>query len=130
MRGKPTGARTVSAVLTQLTMVLGYAVASNWIRSNPADHVSEKQGRPRRVDKEKVLSKAEARRLIEATPDRWRPFIWTALATGMRKSELAGLQWGGRRLRGGADPRSASALPQEVHNAEERARSSRDSPRA
>ena len=94
MLGKPTGARTVSAVLTQLTMVLNYAVESNWIRSNAAEHVSKRQTRVRRVDQEKVLSKAEARRLIEATPERWRPYIWTALATGMRKSELAGLQWG------------------------------------
>jgi len=93
MRGKPTGARTVAAVLTQLTMVLNYAVESNWIRSNPAEHVSKKQGRVRRLDREKVFSKAEARRLIEATRERWRPFIWTALGTGMRKSELAGLQW-------------------------------------
>jgi len=80
MSGKPTGASTLSAVLTQLTMVLNYAVESNWIRANPAEHVSKKQTRVRRVDQEKVLSKAEVRRLIEAT--------------GMRKSELAGLQWG------------------------------------
>jgi integrase len=92
--GKPTGARTVGATLTYLTMILNYAVESKWIRSNPADHISKRQAGVRKIDADKVLSKAEARRLIEVTPERWRPLIWVALATGMRKSELAGLQWG------------------------------------
>jgi integrase len=94
MAGKPTGSRTVSATLTHLTMILNYAVESKWIRSNPAGGVSKKTSGVRRVDKDKVLDKGEARKLIEATCDRWRPYIWFALATGMRKSELAGLQWG------------------------------------
>ena len=99
--GKPTGAYAVAAAMTQLTMILNYAVASKWIRSNPADYVARTRLTVRRIDKEKVLDKAEARRLIEATVPRWRPYIWFALATGMRKSELAGLQWGDIDIDGG-----------------------------
>jgi len=70
MAGKPTGSRTVSATLTLLTMILNYAAESKWIRSNPAAGVPKKTSGVRRVDKHKVLDKAEARKLIEATRDR------------------------------------------------------------
>jgi integrase len=38
-------------------------------------------------------SKPEIRQLIDAAPGRWRPFIITAVFTGMRASELRGLRW-------------------------------------
>jgi integrase len=38
-------------------------------------------------------TKAELKLLIDRAPDRWRPFIVTAIFTGMRASELRGLRW-------------------------------------
>src|SRR4029077_9674475 len=38
-------------------------------------------------------SKAEIKLLIDKAPDRWRPFLVTAVFTGMRASELPGLRW-------------------------------------
>ena len=38
-------------------------------------------------------SKAELKLLIDRAPERWRPFIVTAIFTGMRASELRGLRW-------------------------------------
>jgi integrase len=40
-----------------------------------------------------VPDKAEARAIIEAAPDRWRPLILTAVFCGLRSSELRGLTW-------------------------------------
>lgn len=40
-----------------------------------------------------VPDKAEARAIIEAAPDRWRPLILTAVFCGLRSSELRGLAW-------------------------------------
>jgi integrase len=38
-------------------------------------------------------SRAELKILIDTCPDRWRPFLVTAIFTGMRASELRGLMW-------------------------------------
>jgi integrase len=38
-------------------------------------------------------TKAELRAMIENAQPRWRPFIVTAIFTGMRASELRGLRW-------------------------------------
>lgn len=37
--------------------------------------------------------KSELNLLIDRAPERWRPFIVTAIFTGMRASELRGLRW-------------------------------------
>ena len=38
-------------------------------------------------------SRAELKAMIENSTGRWRPFIVTAIFTGMRASELRGLAW-------------------------------------
>jgi integrase len=38
-------------------------------------------------------TKAEVGRLLDAAPPRWRPFLVTAVFTGLRASELRGLTW-------------------------------------
>jgi integrase len=38
-------------------------------------------------------ARAELKAMMEASPDRWRPFLVTAIFTGMRASELRGLPW-------------------------------------
>ena len=57
--------------------------------------------------KEKVVipSKAELKLLIDKSPERWRPFIITAIFTGLRASELRGLRWADVDLRRGCSSR-------------------------
>jgi integrase len=45
--------------------------------------------------------KAELRALMENAPARWRPFLVTAIFTGLRASELRGLTWADLDLDGG-----------------------------
>jgi integrase len=51
--------------------------------------------RSKRDDARPVMpTKAELKAVIDATPARYRPLILTAIFTGLRASELRGLQWG------------------------------------
>ncbi len=72
--------------------VFTYAVKRGKAGHNPATDIELPQ-RKRGKEKPEMPSKAEIRRIIESTPDRWRPFIRTAVVTGLRASELRGLQW-------------------------------------
>jgi integrase len=47
-------------------------------------------------------SKAELKLLIDKAPDRWRPYLLTAVFTGMRASELRGVRWADVDLDAGA----------------------------
>ncbi len=38
-------------------------------------------------------SREELKAIIDATPERWRPLILSAIFTGLRGSELRGLLW-------------------------------------
>jgi integrase len=40
-----------------------------------------------------IPTREEARALVEAAQGRWRPFLITAVFTGLRASELRGLRW-------------------------------------
>ena len=46
-------------------------------------------------------TREELRAIINATPDRWRPLILTAILTGLRASELRGLIWSDVDLKAG-----------------------------
>ena len=47
----------------------------------------------REYDKRDALTPEQERTLLDATNARSRLFVWTALATGMRRGELLGLMW-------------------------------------
>ncbi|MFG1399896.1 tyrosine-type recombinase/integrase [Roseixanthobacter pseudopolyaromaticivorans] len=47
----------------------------------------------RREESVEMPTKTELRAILAATPERWLPFMWTALFTGMRASEMRGLLW-------------------------------------
>jgi integrase len=95
----------VKRVLGSLSAIVGEAqrrglVAVNNVRKAAPDSVrrsphSREDSRPRMPTRE------ELRAIIEATPDRWRPLILTAIFTGLRASELRGLTWADVDLKAG-----------------------------
>src|SRR5262249_61891017 len=89
--------RTVNGEVGALMTMLNWGVdPGRLIGSNPLSglvplpHTSPKDGRP--------LTDAEVTRLLEASPPRLRDIWYAFLVTGLRKSELAGLQFTGEFL--------------------------------
>jgi integrase len=85
--------RTVNAEVGALSTMLTWGadrkvrlIGSNPIRGlKPLPHDRPKEGRP--------LTDDEVPKLLEASPPYWRDIWYAFLVTGMRKSELAGLQF-------------------------------------
>ena len=89
------GRRTVAAALALLSSLLSFAIELRGATYNAAAGVKKRSGdRSAKVDAAHVLTVAETRRLIEATPDEHRPLVRFAVETGLREAELFGLQWG------------------------------------
>lgn len=85
-------------VLTNLKTALTFAKSQNAVAQNVALDVRIKVNKRDEVapplrEGHDFPSKAELRTLMEKAPDRWRPFLITAIFTGMRASELRGLTW-------------------------------------
>jgi integrase len=91
---KPVGRRTVAAALALLSSLFAYAIDARETTHNPAAAVKKRSTTSRPMDPARVLTVAEARRLIEATTARHRTLIRFAVETGLRQAELFGLQWG------------------------------------
>ena len=84
-------------VLTNLKTILSYAQSKGLVAQNIARGVRLKADarnttEPLREGHD-FPSRAELKALIDHAPPRWRPFIVTAVFTGMRASELRGLRW-------------------------------------
>jgi integrase len=85
--------RTVNAEVGALSTMLTWGAAKDvrLIGSNPIEglkplpHDNPKEGRP--------LTDEEVPRLLEASPPYWRNIWYAFLVTGLRKGELAGLQF-------------------------------------
>jgi integrase len=85
-------------ILTSLSTALSFAKGRGLVAQNAALGV-----KVRSDDRHKATgnlkagrdfpTKAELKLLIDRAPERWRPFIVTAIFTGMRASELRGLRW-------------------------------------
>lgn len=90
--------RTVNAEVGALSTMLNWGakegvrlIGSNPIAGvEPLPHKHPKEGRP--------LSDDEVPRLLDASPPHWRDVWYALLTTGLRKSELAGLQFSGEFL--------------------------------
>lgn len=87
------GKSLTRCILKEIKCVFSYALESGYIKSNPvAAMKNRKEAKKRKV----ALTHAEAGILLREAKQRNHPyyFIWLmALATGMRRSELAGLKW-------------------------------------
>ena len=85
-------------VLTNLKTILSFAQDQGLVAQNVARGVRIK-GDDRKAGDGPVregvdfLSRAELRSILEGATGPWRPFIITAVFTGMRASELRGLPW-------------------------------------
>lgn len=81
-----------SKVLRALSAILSNAMEIGAINQNVAATV--KIGKLKReAEKIVVPDRADLRAMIAAADDRTRPFILTAITTGLRSSELRGLRW-------------------------------------
>ncbi|MBA3344993.1 MAG: tyrosine-type recombinase/integrase [Gemmatimonadales bacterium] len=102
--------RTVHYAHSVLRLALGHAVEDRLLIVNPA--VAKRMLPPATRHEVAVLSRADVRRLLEATRDTRLGALWNLLAyTGMRPGEALGLQWadvdlsaGGVRVRRGLVP--------------------------
>ncbi len=84
-------------VLTSLKTMLSFAQSRGKVAQNAARGIKVKIS-ARHDEREMAAglsmpTKAELRTMIDKAPARWRPFIITAIFTGLRASELRGLSW-------------------------------------
>ena len=85
-------------IFTSLSSALSFAKGRGLVAQNVALGVKvrsddrQKASGPLKAGRD-FPTKAELRLLIDRAPERWRPFIVTAVFTGMRVSELRGLRW-------------------------------------
>jgi integrase len=92
-------------VLASLKAIIGEAQRRGLVAHNVASAVKlgarKRENGKLRVGHD-IPSKDEVQALIAAAAGRWRPFVVTAIFTGLRASELRGLTWGdvdfGRRV--------------------------------
>lgn len=83
------GAATTGASLRLLHRIMASAVDGGLIGANPARRV----GQPSSPHSEtRFLSPEEVERLIQATPDRWKPFVMLAAWCGLRFGEISALK--------------------------------------
>lgn len=85
-------------ILTSLSTALSFAKGRGLVAQNVALGVKvrsderHKATGPLKAGRD-FPTKADLKLLIDHAPERWRPFIVTAIFTGMRASELRGLHW-------------------------------------
>lgn len=94
-------AAMIRKIVGSLGGILADAMANGRIARNVVREVPrQRQARLAKRHKKRievgvdVPTKAEINAMIAAAQGRWRPFILTAVFTGMRASELRGLTWG------------------------------------
>ena len=85
--------RTVTNVLVPVSRIFDHAVRRGLTPSNPVKGL-ERGERPKVIREEmRVLDRHEIDALLQAAPAKYRTLLATALFTGLRASELLGLQW-------------------------------------
>jgi len=82
----------VKKVLGSLSGIFSEAQRQGYVGQNPVKAVKIRVNK-RDVKKIEMPTKQELAAILKATPDKSKPFIWTAIFTGMRASELRGLSW-------------------------------------
>jgi integrase len=93
--------KTIAGALATLQSIVRFALRNGWIAHNPVERL-ESGERPHPIPRrQRVLGRDEIVRLLVACAPRYRILIATALYTGLRISELLGLQWSDLDLDGG-----------------------------
>jgi integrase len=80
-------------VLTSLGAALSFAKGRGLVAQNVALGIRVRSDDRHKANGPLFPTKEELKLLIDRAPERWRPFIVTAIFTGMRASELRGLRW-------------------------------------
>ena len=84
-------------VLASLKSILGEAQRRGLVAHNAAQPVKvdiNKRDQRKLAIGRDIPSKSEIQTMLAQAASRWRPFLATAIFTGMRASELRGLTWG------------------------------------
>ena len=92
-RTSPYAAWTIRGVLVALSRVFAYAVRHGYVASNPVSRLERGERPSVGRHERRVLSSDEIRALFEQALPKYRPILATAVASGMRQSELLGLRW-------------------------------------
>jgi integrase len=103
MRKEGRSPAMVKKVLTSLGSILADAGERGLAMRNPVrDIKGSRKGRDRRQEKRQkgklevgvdIPTREEIKALVAALDGTWKPFLITAIFTGMRSSELRGLRW-------------------------------------
>jgi len=81
---------TANRVLCRIKNMLKKAVDWGYIENNPAAGIKQAREQVKEAD---FLSQIEVAHLVDASGDRLRPLVVTAVYTGMRFGELMALEW-------------------------------------
>lgn len=81
---------TVNHDLKILTIIFKWAVDQNLIKRNPAAEIRRFKVNRKNA---RFFSQEEIKLVLERCPDRWKPAYMILLHTGLRRKELANLEW-------------------------------------
>ncbi len=90
-RGKPCTGSTVNRYLASISALFEWAICEGYASTNPAHGV--KRFNERGSAREVHLEASEARALVEACSEQFRPIVAFALGTGCRRNEILTLRW-------------------------------------
>lgn len=93
LRGEGLSGWTINGLLVPLICVFSFAVRRSYIASNPLQRLHPDERPHPGPSDQRVLSRTELARLLRAAPVRYQPLLATAVATGMRFSEVLALSW-------------------------------------
>jgi len=83
--------QTVKHLLRLLRQMLDHAIDWGYIRTNPARKVRNPKIPKMEMD---FLTPEEVRNLLGKTPEKWVPFLLTAISGGLRIGEILAMRWG------------------------------------
>jgi integrase len=92
-RKTPYTAWTIRGVLVALSRVFSYAVRRGYAANNPVSRLERGERPSVGRHERRVLSSEEITALLDHALPTYRAILATAVATGMRQSELLGVRW-------------------------------------
>lgn len=105
---EPCSRAMIKKILTSLNSILATAQESGFVAQNVVRNVTGRKKKRSKAEQKRKLRigvdiplPAEIKAMVEAASGRWRTFLMFAVSTGLRSSELRGLQWEDVDLRKG-----------------------------